>query len=153
MKAATRFLALTTLTVASLTGATSAWAVLQPVDEETMSNAYAGDGTDKLTTPNSTFLNFANFLMQEVSSKSVKVLSRDEFVATMAASGVTLSAAVYDGRAVTEVTLPSHPVTSTFKVSDLISSMTGVKYNAPGMGNITVQNFDAGGTRLWVWNH
>ncbi|HET8871403.1 MAG TPA: hypothetical protein VFM48_13235 [Aquabacterium sp.] len=152
MKAATRFFALTTLAVASLTGVTSAWATLEPVDEETMSNSYAGDGTDKLTTPNSTFLNFANFIMQ-ISNKTAQTLTREQFVATMAAAGVTLPASVYDGRPVTEVTLPSQPVTTTFKVSDLISSMTGVKYNAPGLGNITVQNFDAGGTRMWVWGH
>lgn len=152
MKAATRILATAALALASLTAAGGAWATIEPMDDDALSNSYAGDGTEGAKLPNSSFLNFANALLQ-VSAKSAKVLSRAEFEATMAASGVSLPSSVYDGRAVTEVTLPSNPVTATVKLSQFISSMTGVKYDAPGMGNITIQNFDAGGTRLWVWGH
>lgn len=154
MKTATRILATTALALASLTAAGGAWAAIEPMDDEALSNAYAGDGTQEAKLPaESPFLNFANALTQ-LSAKNMKVLNREEFVATMAASGVTgLPSSVYDGRPVTEVTLPSHPVTTTIKLSQFISSMTGVKFDAPGMGNITIQNFDAGGSRLWVWGH
>ncbi len=153
MKAATRILATTALALASLTAAGGAWATIEPMDDEALSNSYAGDGTEGAKLPNSPFLNFANELLK-ISTKNVKMLSREEFVATMADAGVAvLPSTVYDGRPVTEVTLPSHPVTTTVKLSQFISSMTGVKYDAPGMGNITIQNFDAGGTRLWVWGH
>lgn len=141
------------LAVSGLGFATFALAAPEPLDDDALSNSYAGDGTEHTHLPNSPFLNFANYLMT-MGSKSVKALSREEFLATMAASGVTaLPDAVYDGRPVTEVSLPSHPMTSTFKVSQLLSSMTGVKYDAPGMGTITIQNLDAGGTRLWMWGH
>lgn len=153
MKAATRILSATVLALASLTTATGAWAAIEPMDDEALSNSYAGDGTAGTKLPDSPFLNFANALLK-LSAKNVKMLSRDEFVATMADAGVVaLPSSVYDGRPVTEVTLPSNPVTTTVKLSQFISSMTGVKYDAPGMGNITIQNFDAGGTRLWVWGH
>ncbi|MDE2593762.1 MAG: hypothetical protein KGL57_05950 [Burkholderiales bacterium] len=153
MKAATRILSTTVLALASLTAAGGAWATIEPMDDEALSNSYAGDGTEGTKLPNSSFLNFATAMLQ-ISAKNAKVLSREEFVGTMAALGVTaMPASAYDGRPVTEVTLPSNPVTTTVKLSQFISSMTGVKYDAPGMGNITIQNFDAGGTRLWVWGH
>lgn len=145
-------LALTTLAVSSLMASTGAFAALEPLDEESMSNAYAGDGTDKKDVPDSALLNFANFVMK-VSAKNARNLSSEEFVSTMAAAGVTLPADVYDGRPVTEVTLESKPITTTFKVSQFISAIAGVKYDAPAMGTITVKNFDAGGTRMWVWGH
>ncbi|MGE5452883.1 MAG: hypothetical protein ACM3VZ_13705 [Acidobacteriota bacterium] len=153
MKTAARLLLSTTLALASLTLAGTACAAIEPMDDEALSNSYAGDGTDTTKLAESPFLNFATALLK-ISAKNTKILSREEFVATMAASGVTdLPAAVYDGRPVTEVTLPSHPVSTTIKLSQFISSMTGVKYDAPGMGNISIQNFDAGGSRIWVWGH
>lgn len=153
MKAPARILVSATLALAALTAAGGANAALVAVDEETMSNSYAGDGTEKLQLPDSPFLAFANQLLA-ISNTLGKALTKEEFLATMAASGVTdLPADVYDGRAVSEVTLPSRPQTTTIKLSQFISSMTGVKYDAPGMGTITIKNFDAGGTRLWVWGH
>jgi hypothetical protein len=153
MNTPARILTSTTLALAALMASGGAYAALEPLDEETMSNSYAGDGTEKLKLPNSPFLNFANQLLN-LGGTLGKALTREEFMATMSQSGVTdLSPEIYDGRAVTEVTLPSRPLTTTIKLSQFISSMTGVKYDAPGLGNITIQNFDAGGTRLWVWGH
>ena len=153
MKAPARILVSASLALAASTAASGANAALVAVDEETMSNSYAGDGTEKLQLPDSPFLAFANQLLA-ISNTLGKALTKEEFLATMAAAGVKdLPTEVYDGRAVSEVTLPSAPQTTTIKLSQFISSMTGVKYDAPGMGTITIKNFDAGGTRLWVWGH
>ena len=146
MNTPARILVSTTLALAAMTAVGGANAALVAVDEETMS-------TEKLQLPDSPFLAFANQLLT-VSSTFGKALTKEEFLATMAAAGVTdLPPDVYDGRAVSEVTLPSRPQTTTIKLSQFISQMTGVKYDAPGMGTITIKNFDAGGTRLWVWGH
>jgi len=153
MKAPVRILVSASVALAALTAVGGANAALVAVDEETMSNTYAGDGTEKLQLPDSPFLAFANQLLA-ISNTLGKTLTKEEFLATMSAAGVSnLPAEVYDGRAVSEVTLPSSPQTTTIKLSQFISQMTGVKYDAPGMGTITIKNFDAGGTRLWVWGH
>lgn len=153
MKAPVRILVSASVALAALTEVGGANAALVAVDEETMSNTYAGDGTEKLQLPDSPFLAFANQLLA-ISNTLGKTLTKEEFLATMSAAGVSnLPAEVYDGRAVSEVTLPSSPQTTTIKLSQFISQMTGVKYDAPGMGTITIKNFDAGGTRLWVWGH
>ena len=153
MRTITRTLTAASLAFASLMVSMGAHAAPQRLSDEEMSEAYAGDGTQELQLPNSPFLAFANQLVNMTSTYG-KVLSRDEFMATMAAAGVPdLPPEVYDGRPVTEVTLPSSPISRTMNLSQFISNMTGVKYDAPKMGTITIQNWDAGGTRLWVWGH
>ncbi|MFN4264602.1 MAG: hypothetical protein ACK4F8_02505 [Aquabacterium sp.] len=153
MPTITRTLTAASLAFASLMVSMSAHAAPQRLSDEEMSEAYAGDGTVDSNLPNSPFLAFANQITQ-LASLYGKVLTREEFLATMAASGVNnLPTEVYNGQTVSEVTLPSNPVSRTMNLSQFISNMTGVKYDAPKMGTISIQNFDAGGTRLWVWSH
>lgn len=153
MRTITRTLTAASLALASLMVSMGAHAAPQRLSDEEMSEAYAGDGTVDSNLPNSPFLAFANQITQ-LASLYGKVLTREEFLATMAASGVNnLPTEVYNGQTVSEVTLPSNPISRTMNLSQFISNMTGVKYDAPKMGTISIQNFDAGGTRLWVWSH
>lgn len=137
-----------------LMGMGSAMAAPQPLSDQEMSESYAGDGTSQLLLPGmSPFASIIGSLVNPVSTERT-LLRSTEFLEIMAAKGVTsLPPEVYNGRPVAQLVLPSNPVSMTMDLSQFISSMTGVKYDAPGMGKISIQNLDFGGTRIWSWNH
>ena len=126
----------------------------QPLSDQEMSDSYAGDGTAGIPVlGESPFAAILTALINPI-SKERTMLQAPEFLQVMAANGVSsLPSEVYNGQNVTQIVLPSNPITVTMKLSQFISSATGVKFDAPGMGNLTIQNLDMGGTRLWTWNH
>ena len=48
----------------------------------------------------------------------------------------------------------ARPVTFSFDLSAVLQATTGLQYNSSAsMGLITMNNFDARGTTIWVWQH
>ena len=132
----------------------TASAAPQPLSDQEMSESYAGDGTSNIPfLGGSPLTSILGAVINPVSLERT-VLRSSEFLELMAAKGVTsLPPEVYNGQPVSQVVLPSNPVTITMNLSQLISATTGVKYDAPGLGQIQIKNLDMGGTRLWTWAH
>ena len=87
------------------------------------------------------------------SSAGSATLSPAQFAAALAASGYTTAMVPgYDGQPVAQTKVDAPPVTFSFNVSDLIPGVNGT-LKGPSMGMITLTNFDARGTTLWVWTH
>ena len=89
------------------------------------------------------------------SSTGATLLTPAEFAAALA--GVGLSPAMfadYAGQPVAQTVVDAKPVTFSFNVSDVLQSATGLQYSSgPSMGTITLKDFDARGTTIWVWHH
>jgi len=92
------------------------------------------------------------------SSTGPTLLTPAQFAAALA--GVGLSPAMfpdYAGQPVSQTVVDAKPVTFSFNVSDILQSTTGLQYSSsaggPSMGTITLKDFDARGTTIWVWHH
>jgi hypothetical protein len=62
----------------------------------------------------------------------------------------------YAGQPVAQTVVDARPVTFSFNASDIVQATTGAAFNAaPGtsLGTITLKDFDARGTTIWVWHH
>ena len=44
-------------------------------------------------------------------------------------------------------------MTFSFDLSAVLQASTGLQYNGASMGTITLKDFDARGTTIWVWQH
>ena len=130
-----------------------AQSAMQGLDEAQMRGVTAGDG--QLGAGASQAVTGLAWLqaLWPTNEGSRSRLTADEFRAILAEEGVrNLPASVYNGQTVSQVRMPSAPMDVSFNLSDVLQ-VVGVRYDAPSMGRITLTQFDAGGTRLWVWNH
>jgi hypothetical protein len=89
------------------------------------------------------------------SSTGATLLGAGQFAAALAS--VDLAPAMfadYAGQPVVQTVVDARPATFSFDVSDVLQSATGLQYRGgPSMGTITLRDFDARGTTIWVWHH
>jgi hypothetical protein len=141
-----------------------ALAAPQPLDESEMSSVRGADGSILVgVQPSSSNAQnpFASGLAAAfASSAGPSLLTPAQFAAAMQAAGVA-SFADYAGQPVAQSVVDARPVTFSFNFSDVLQSTTGLQYasggssaNAgPSLGTITLKDFDARGTVIWVWQH
>jgi len=87
------------------------------------------------------------------SSGGATLLGAAEFSAALAAAGLTPAMLpAWDGQPVMQTRVDTPPLTFRFDFSTLLAS-AGLSYSGPSMGNFTLNNFDARGTTIWVWQH
>jgi len=88
------------------------------------------------------------------SSTGASLLSAQQFAAELASRGLSVDLMPgYHGETVAQTVVDARPVTFSFDLSDMLRAGTGLQYTGPSMGTITMTNFDARGTTLWVWPH
>jgi len=94
------------------------------------------------------------------SSTGSTLLTSAQFAGALQAAGLSPAMfADYAGQPVAQTVVDARPVTFSFNFSDVLQTTTGLQYNAgassgaPSMGTITLKDFDARGTTLWVWHH
>jgi hypothetical protein len=88
------------------------------------------------------------------SSTGSTLLTPAEFATALAPSGMAPSMMPgYDGQPVIQTKVDAAPITFSFDVSAILQSTTGLSYTGPSMGTITMKDFDARGTTIWVWQH
>ena len=90
------------------------------------------------------------------SSTGSTLLTPAQFAAALAGAGLSLdSVADYHGQPVVQTVVDAKPVSFTFTFSDVLASTTGLQYNSGGasFGTFAMNNFDARGTTLWVFQH
>ena len=97
------------------------------------------------------------------SSTGPTVLDATQFASALQSAGLTPAMfADYAGQPVAQTVVDARPVTFSFNFSDVLQSTTGLQYSAgsgsgsgggPSMGTITLKDFDARGTTIWVWHH
>jgi hypothetical protein len=89
------------------------------------------------------------------SSTGATLLTPAQFAGALEA--VNLAPAMfadYQGQPVAQTVVDAKPVTFSFNVSDILQATAGLKVNSgASMGTITLKDFDARGTTLWVWHH
>ncbi|MCK9688516.1 hypothetical protein [Scleromatobacter humisilvae] len=131
----------------------------KPLSDAEMSAVRGADGSilAGVQTPSSNAQNpFANGLSAAFSSSTgATLLTPSEFSAALAGVGLTPSMlSDYAGQTVSQTVVDAKPVTFSFNISDVLQSTTGLQYNSgPSMGTITLKDFDARGTTIWVWHH
>ena len=90
------------------------------------------------------------------SSTGSTLLTPAQFAAALDSAGLSLDAMPdYHGETVAQTVVDAKPVSFSFTFSDVLRSTTGLQYNGGGasFGTFTMNNFDARGTTLWVWQH
>ena len=92
------------------------------------------------------------------SSTGATLLTPTQFAEALAGAGLSPAMfADYAGQPVAQTVVDARPVTFSFNVSDVLQSTTGLQYGSgtggPSMGTITLKDFDARGTTIWVWRH
>jgi len=80
------------------------------------------------------------------------LLDRAAFEAALAARGMgPLPAELYAGQPVTQLSVEAAPRTLTLEAGALFIP-AGLPYHGGSFGTVTITNFDARGTTLWVWH-
>ena len=90
------------------------------------------------------------------SSTGTTLLTPAEFAASLASAGLSLdSVGGYHGEPVAQTVVDAKPVSFTFTLADVLQATTGLQMNSGGasFGTFAMNNFDARGTTLWVWQH
>ena len=89
------------------------------------------------------------------SSTGATSLTPAQFAAALAGAGLSPAMfADYAGQPVAQTVVDARPVSFSFSVSDVLQATTGLQYaSGPSMGTITLKDFDARGTTIWVWHH
>ena len=143
---------------------TVAHATPRPLDEAEMSAVRGADGSIVVgvqPSPSNSQNAFAGGLAAAFSSSTGStLLTPAQFASALQAAGLAPAMfADYAGQPVAQTVVDAKPVTFSFNFSDVLQSTTGLQYNAgtnsgaPSMGTITLKDFDARGTTLWVWHH
>jgi hypothetical protein len=158
-KAGPALVAIAVLAVAALFSSPSQ-ATPQPLSETEMSAVRGADGSifAGLQAPqgNGAQNPFSNGLAAAfASSTGPTLLNSTEFNAALQAAGWPAGVPMpgYDGQPVLQTKVDAAPVTFSFDLSAVLQSTTGLAYNGASMGTITMRDFDARGTTLWVWRH
>ncbi len=134
----------------------------RPLADDEMSDVRGADGSilaglsgSPQSSPNNN--SFANGLAAAFSSSTgATLLTPEQFSASLASLGLSLTAMPdYHGEPVLQTVVDAKPVTFTFTLSDVLGATTGLQYNSGGasFGTFTMNNFDARGTTIWVWQH
>jgi hypothetical protein len=91
------------------------------------------------------------------SSTGAALLTPAQFAAAL--DGIDLAPAMladYAGQPVAQTVVDARPATFSFDVADVLQSTTGLQFNGsapgPSMGTLTLRDFDARGTTIWVWH-
>ncbi|MBW8779138.1 MAG: hypothetical protein JF585_07960 [Burkholderiales bacterium] len=141
-----------------------ALAAPQPLNETEMSAVRGADGSIVVgvqPSSSNTQNPFASGLAAAfASSAGPSLLTPAQFATAMQAAGVA-SFADYAGQPVAQSVVDARPVTFSFNFSDVLQSTTGLQYGSggssasagPSLGTITLKDFDARGTVIWVWQH
>ena len=89
------------------------------------------------------------------SSTGPSTLNATQFAAQLASMGLSLDMMPdYHGETVSQTVVDARPVTFSFNLSDMLRAGTGLQFNGgASMGTLTMTNFDARGTTIWVWQH
>jgi hypothetical protein len=89
------------------------------------------------------------------SSTGATLLTPAQFAAALDSAGLAPSMfADYAGQPVTQTVVDAKPVTFSFDLSNVLQATTGLQYSGgASMGTITLKDFDARGTTIWVWQH
>lgn len=148
-----------------LAGATlvfsAAQAAPRPLSDAQMSDVRGADGSIlagvQAAAPTSQDALTSGLAAAFSSSTGATLLGPAQFAAALQA--VNLAPAMfadYVGQPVAQTVVDARPVTFSFDVSDVLQASTGLKLANSGgasMGTITLRDFDARGTTLWVWHH
>jgi hypothetical protein len=89
------------------------------------------------------------------SSTGATLLTPTQFAAALDSVGLAPTAfADYAGQPVAQTVVDARPVTFSFDLSAVLQATTGLQYaGGAAMGTITMKDFDARGTTIWVWQH
>ena len=136
-----------------------ALATPQPLNESEMSSVRGADGSIAVglqpSSSNSQNPFTAGMSAAFASSTGPSLLSPAQFATALQAAGLAPSMfADYAGQPVAQTVVDAKPVTFSFSASDVLQATTGLQYNSSAsMGTITLKDFDARGTTIWVWHH
>ena len=155
----TRFHALSA--ACALLFAAAAHAAPKPLSDAEMSAVRGADGSIVAginASSQNTQNPFTNGLAAAFSSSTGStVLTPAEFAASLATIGLTpANFGDYAGQPVSQTIVDAKPVTFSFNLSDALLAGTGLQYTSgtgASMGTITIKDFDARGTTIWVWHH
>jgi hypothetical protein len=135
----------------------------QPLDETEMSAVRGADGSILVgvqpSSSNSQNPFTSGMSAAFASSTGPSLLTPAQFAIALQAVGATPSMfADYAGQPVAQTVVDARPVTFSFNFSDVLQSTTGLQYGSgsnagPSLGTITLKDFDARGTVIWVWQH
>lgn len=149
----------TCATLAAGLFASTLHAAPKPLGDAELSAVRGTDGSilAGLQTPSSNAQNgLANGLAAAFSSSTGStLLAPAQFAAALEAAGLSPSMFPdYAGQPVAQTVVDAKPVTFSFNLSDVLLSTTGLQYaGGASMGTITMKDFDARGTTIWVWQH
>ena len=148
------------LACATLPGAMSQ-AAPKPLSDTEMSAVRGADGSilAPVQASSSSSQNaFASGLAAAfTSSTGATTLNAAQFATALESVGLTPAAFPdYNGQPVSQTVVDARPVSFSFDLSDVLLAGTGLQYSSgtgASMGTITLKDFDARGTTLWVWHH
>ena len=152
------------LLLASLS-ASFATAAPQPLNESEMSAVRGADGSILVgvqpSSSNSQNAFTSGLSAAFASSTGPTTLTSAQFAVALQAIGLTPAVfADYAGQTVAQTVVDAKPVTFSFDFSDVLQSATGLQVASgssasagPSLGTITLKDFDARGTTIWVWHH
>ena len=142
-----------------------ALATPQPLNEAEMSSVRGADGSIVVGLQSSSSSNAQNPFAAGLSaafasSTGPSLLSPAQFATALQSIGMTPAMfADYAGQPVAQTVVDARPVTFSFNFSDVLQSTTGLQVSSssanagPSLGTITLKDFDARGTTMWVWHH
>ena len=142
--------------------ATASQATPQALSDNEMSAVRGADGSivaglQATPGPSTSQNSFAAGLAAAFSSSTGStLLTPAQFAASLASNGLTLAMMPdYNGEPVVQTIVDAKPVTFSFTLTDVLQATTGLQFNSNGasFGTFTMNNFDARGTTLWVWQH
>ena len=150
-------------TLLSACAATVAHATPRPLAESEMSAVRGADGSILVgvqpSSPNSENAFASGLGAAFASSTGPSLLTPSQFATALQGAGLAPAMfADYAGQPVAQTVVDAKPVTFSFNFSDVLQTTTGLQYNGggsggPSMGTITLKDFDARGTTIWVWHH
>lgn len=138
--------------------ASAAHATPQPLDDTEMSAVRGADGSIlagvQTSSPNTQNPFSAGLAAAFSSSTGATLLTPTQFAAALEGAGLTPSMFPdYAGQPVAQTVVDARPATFSFDLSAVLQSATGLQYSGASMGTITLKDFDARGTTIWVWQH
>ena len=138
--------------------ASAAQATPQPLNDSEMSAVRGADGSIlagvQTSPPNSQNAFSAGLAAAFSSSTGATLLTPAQFAVALESTGLTPSMFPdYAGQPVAQTVVDAKPVTFSFDLSAVLQATTGLQYSGASMGTITLKDFDARGTTIWVWQH